>query len=144
MSARYSVNPRAPCPYAWMTATNSRADNAAGRSRTNHRHDPPPIFSSHSDQHPELIEPYCQRYPATKGRPRATIGRQPDPQRCPKGSSPEHGRRSTRSVTTHPQQADHPNTPPQPHGHDATNPRRTRTATAEPNRPAVLPLFFPP
>lgn len=138
------MTPRAPCPYAWITATNSRADSAAGRSRTNQRPPPPPIFSSHNDQHPRAVEPYRQRQPGTTGSPRATIGRQPDPHRCPKGSSPTHGNRSTRLVTAHPQKPNRPNRPQQPHGHDPTANGIERRRTAAASRPAVLPEFLPP
>lgn len=147
-----------------MTATNSRADKAAGRSRTNQRPPPPPILSSHSDQHPEAVEPYRQRNPGTLGSPRATIGRQPAPQRCPNGSKPEHGRRSTRSDTaTHRPRNERTNgnkhqpaNIPGSHifapalgafiraNHADTAERRARTETAAPSRPAVFPEFLPP
>lgn len=127
-----------------MTATSSRAVSAVGLSSGNHRAPPPPIFSSHNDQHPRAVEPYRQQNPGTTGNARATIGKQPDPHRWPKGSSPTHGKRSTRLVTAHHHERAHPTNPTREHDHNATSPRRTRTDTAAPNRPADRPRFFPP
>ena len=144
-------------------ATSSRAVAAVGQSSTNQHAPPPPIFSNQID-HPPAVLPYRQRYPTTRGRPRATIGKHRAEHRCASPSKPRQGNRSTRSPTKrHPQRdsqrADekhqHPARWPsrdrlapvhladKPTNHDTTA-RRNRTETAAPNRPAVFPVFFPP